>query len=238
VAETFEQLGHALGAAHDAGVVHRDLKPENIFLARSMRAGRAREVKVLDFGVAKIVAEGTQAKTTSAVGTPLWLAPETMQGRASPASDVWALGLIAFDMLVGFNFWRATDAASPGLADVLREITLEPIPLASARAAQKGRAVPAGFDGWFQRCVARDPAARFPSARQAFAALAPVLAMYPSAPPPALIATPPPGSMAAVHYSNPPPPASSSWGVGTVLVVLVVVFALVGTGIWALVRIL
>ena len=174
-AQIFEQLCHALGAAHDAQIVHRDLKPENVFMARSRRVGTAQDVKILDFGVAKIVSENSN-KTTGALGTPMWLAPEQLQGRASPASDVWALGLIAFTMLAGFSYWRGADTASPSLADVLQEISMKPLDPPSLRAAQKGRSLPLGFDGWFARCVVRDPAARFPTAREAFSALVPILA--------------------------------------------------------------
>lgn len=175
-AQIFEQLCHALGAAHDAHIVHRDLKPENIFMARSHRVGGGdRDVKILDFGVAKIVSENSN-QTTGALGTPMWLAPEQLQGHVSPASDVWALGLIAFTMLAGFPYWRGADSPSPSLAEVLQEISMKPLDPPSLRAAQKGRSLPSGFDAWFARCVVRDPAARFPTAREAFAALVPILA--------------------------------------------------------------
>jgi serine/threonine protein kinase len=59
VLAVFEQLCHALGAAHAAGIVHRDLKPENLFLAEARRAGAAFTLKVLDFGIAKITQEAT-----------------------------------------------------------------------------------------------------------------------------------------------------------------------------------
>src|SRR6185503_1006620 len=113
-------------AAHAAGVVHRDLKPENIFLARTRREGQSRTVKLLDLGIAKIVADAqsqTQTSETAVVGTPLWMAPEQMEGAVSPASDVWALGLIAFYMLTGRSYWlSARDAAKrPSVMEVLRE---------------------------------------------------------------------------------------------------------------------
>ncbi len=175
-AQIFEQICHALSAAHEARIVHRDLKPENIFMARSHRVGTgARDVKILDFGVAKIVSENSN-KTTGALGTPMWLAPEQLQGQASTASDVWALGLIAFAMLAGFPYWRGADTPSPSLAEVLQEISTKPLDPPSLRVGQKGRSLPSGFDEWFGRCVVRDPAARFPTAREAFAALVPILA--------------------------------------------------------------
>ncbi len=163
------QLCHALGAAHRAGVVHRDLKPENIFLANAHRADVRVTVKILDFGIAKLLAEGTSS--TGAMGTPLWLAPEqTEAGTVSPAADVWALGLIAFHALTGRYFWKATDGAAT-IAQLMREVILDPISPASERASALRVSLPPGFDGWFSRCVARDPAARFADAAAAFDAL-------------------------------------------------------------------
>jgi len=173
-ATIFEQLGHALGAAHDAGVVHRDLKPENVFLAVSKRTGMSLMVKVLDFGIAKVT-EG-QTRTTAAFGTPLWLAPEqTQRGVITPAADVWAMGLLAFAMLTGHVFWRAGEGPEASVTQLIREIVFDPIPPASARAAERGTTLPPGFDAWFASCVTRDPRARFQNARAAYQALAPVL---------------------------------------------------------------
>ncbi len=82
VLEIFEQLCHALGAAHLASVVHRDLKPENIFIGRSRRASVPFTVKVLDFGIAKILQESrTSATSTAVIGSPLWMAPEQLTAR-------------------------------------------------------------------------------------------------------------------------------------------------------------
>ncbi|HSQ62199.1 MAG TPA: serine/threonine-protein kinase [Polyangiaceae bacterium] len=173
-ATIFEQLGHALGAAHDAGVVHRDLKPENVFLAVSKRTGMSLMVKVLDFGIAKVI-EG-QTRTTAAFGTPLWLAPEqTQRGVITPAADVWAMGLLAFAMLTGHVFWRAGEGPEASVTQLIREIVFDPIPPASARAAERGTTLPPGFDAWFASCVTREPRARFQNARAAYQALAPVL---------------------------------------------------------------
>jgi len=167
----FEQLCHGIAAAHAVGIVHRDLKPENVFLARTNQAGAASLVKVLDFGIAKLASEvGTHG--TAAIGSPLWMAPEqTEPGPVTAAADVWALGLIAYEMLVGAHFWRAATVPTATPMHLLREIVLEPIPLASERGGAK---IPPGFDAWFARCVARDPAARFPDAGEAWRALRPL----------------------------------------------------------------
>ena len=165
----FEQLCHGMAAAHAAGIVHRDLKPENIFLARPNQAGStASVVKVLDFGIAKLASEAaTQA--TAAIGSPLWMAPEqTAPGPVTPAADVWALGLIAYELFTGEHFWRSAALPSATPMYLLREIVVEPIPPASQRG---GGRLPEGFDAWFARCVARDPLARFANAGEAWAAM-------------------------------------------------------------------
>ena len=167
VAEVLAQIGHALEQAHAQGIVHRDLKPENIFLASSRRRDVAFTAKVLDFGIAKLVAD-SQKTGTQPLGTPLFMAPEQTdrRGRICPATDVWALGLIAFKLLAGRDFWAEADGSLPML---LREICVEPIPFASERAARLGLAarIPPGFDAWFARCVTRDVDARFQEAGEA-----------------------------------------------------------------------
>ncbi len=176
----FEQLSHAMSAAHAAGVVHRDLKPENVFLQRAHRAGAGPfTVKVLDFGIAKLVQESSTRATRGAVGSPLWMAPEqTTPGPVTAAADVWALGLVAYEMLVGKSFWRTANQEGGNTVQLLREIVLEPLPSATARAAEYGLAhrLPPGFDDWFARCVAREPAARFADAAALWRALPPSLA--------------------------------------------------------------
>jgi TPR repeat protein/serine/threonine protein kinase len=177
--EIFAQLCHALAAAHAVGVVHRDLKPENIFLAAANREGVSVTVKVLDFGIAKVVADA-QTHQTAALGTPLWMAPEqtTPNGYIGPQTDVWALGLIAFRMLTGRNYWIAANTAAANTAILMREILMEPVMPASQRGVQLGVAhlIPPGFDDWFARCVDRNPAGRFGDASAARNALGSVIA--------------------------------------------------------------
>ena len=172
--EILSQICHAMIAAHGAGVVHRDLKPENIFLAVPHRMGATLTVKILDFGIAKIVER--EAVATSAIGSPMWLAPEqTERSPVAPATDIWALGLIVFYMLTGHVFWRNASGPDASVPRLMREVVLDPIPPASARAAELGARLPDGFDGWFARCVARDLRARFPDARAAWTMLEPLL---------------------------------------------------------------
>jgi serine/threonine protein kinase len=171
----FEQLCHAMAAAHAAGVVHRDLKPENVFLARSRRASSGPfVVKVLDFGIARLVAEAGTRATRGAVGSPMWMAPEqTTPGEVTAAADVWAMGLLAYELITGKSFWRSANAAGATTAQLLREIVLDPIPLATERAGASGLAarLPEGFDAWFARCVAREPGDRFADAGAAWRAM-------------------------------------------------------------------
>ena len=199
VAEIYEQLGHALGEAHAKGIVHRDLKPENIFLARARRSRVAFTVKVLDFGIAKALAEA-KTKATAAMGTPLWMAPEQTASKAgvTPATDVWALGLIAYRLLAGAHFWRATEEDSNPM-QLMREVVFDPLPTASERAAESQHGpLPEGFDAWFGRCVAREPSVRFPTGGEACEALAELLRN--SAGEPAKLATQP---TAAVRAERP-----------------------------------
>lgn len=185
--EVYSQLAHALGAAHAQGIVHRDLKPENIFLASPRRPMVPFTVKILDFGIAKLVAEA-DTKRTAALGTPLWMAPEqtTHDGGISPATDVWALGLISFFVLTGRYFWRGANVEAASAAMLLREIVMDEIPAASRRARELGIDVPLPpwFDGWFGRSVQRQPASRFQDARTMFDALSAIVPTgSPNAPP-------------------------------------------------------
>ncbi|MBN1771535.1 MAG: serine/threonine protein kinase [Deltaproteobacteria bacterium] len=197
--EILEQLGHALGAAHAAGIVHRDVKPENVFLARPRRSDVRRTVKVLDFGIAKLLRSAvTSGHTTAAVGSPMWMAPEqTGAGQISPAADVWSLGLLAFQVLTGHVYWKTAQRPDAPLGALLTEMLVDDPAPATARAATLPgtRVLPAGFDAWFARCVVRDPAARFRNAAEAIAALGPLLgvkaaAATAAAPPAAAVRTP------------------------------------------------
>ncbi len=173
------QLCHALGAAHASGIVHRDLKPENIFIASAQRADVPFTVKVLDFGIAKVVAEMKQGSSTQAVGTPIYMAPEQANPHApiTASTDVWALGLIAFRALTGKVFWLAANDVEFALQAVIAEVLVHPIPPASTRANELGVGdlVPPNFDAWFAGCVNRATGERFANAREAWRALAPLL---------------------------------------------------------------
>jgi serine/threonine protein kinase len=186
--DVFAQIAEGLGAAHARGIVHRDLKPENLFIAISRRRGVAYTLKILDFGIAKLSQDNrSTAHATAAVGSPMWMAPEQTEahGRMRPATDVWALGLVAFHALTGRFYWKVANGQEVRLTALFTEVLVTPLEAASARAAQLGvgHLVPPGFDAWFARCVEREPDRRFPDARAAFAALTPSFGMRESAPP-------------------------------------------------------
>ncbi len=140
--EVVRQTGQALAAAHAAGVVHRDLKPENIFLARPPAGSPgAPRVKVLDFGVALL--RESAGRATQAVGSPLWMAPEqsAVGDRITPATDIWALGLVAFTALTGRSFWWSGSRPQSSVESFLRE-ALESMVIAQPSAGRVAAAPP------------------------------------------------------------------------------------------------
>jgi len=173
----WSQFCAAITAAQKGGIVHRDIKPENVFLAKSRLVGVPFIVKVLDFGIAKIVSDNQN--NTIQAGSPLYMAPEQMSRNAiiSNRTDVWAMGLVAFFLFVGKHYWKSAYDENAGTGQIFVEVSGGPIPAASVRAAEYGRAsaLPAGFDDWFYRCVVRQPEARFADAAEAAKALAALL---------------------------------------------------------------
>lgn len=201
------QLGHALAAAHDLGVVHRDLKPEGIVLAAALEPNAPYRVEVQFVGVGKIASEVRQ-NTTAAMSRALWMAPEQAETspKLSPATDVFSLGLFAFWLLTGKHYWKTARDAGSAMMTLMRELLFEPIVPASARAAELGvqAALPPGFDAWFARAVAREPGARFGHAREAVDALLPLLGGRPAEP--GVAALPPPGQPRGRLPPPAPPP--------------------------------
>jgi serine/threonine-protein kinase len=162
VAEIVQQAARALHAAHQAGIVHRDLKPDNIFLARDGEAGtRGYSVKLLDFGIAKLVHEEAAggASSTQAgmvLGTPHYMSPEALTATApvSAASDIWSLGACAFSAACG-----RVPFEGDAIGDVVLKVCAAPLPVPS----QIQPSLPRGFDAWFERACCRDPKRRFSS---------------------------------------------------------------------------
>lgn len=187
-----DQLSAVLEAAHARALVHRDLKPENIFLTPRPRSDAPFTLKLLDFGVARFVDPHRPVfNATAAIGTPLWMAPEQHSGgEISPAADVWAVGLIAFQLLTGRFYWLAANQKELNIPMLLQELMFDPLPVASQRALALGCVdrIPSTFDAWFSRCVSREAQARFSTATpmrgELRAALSgPMLSAPPSTPP-------------------------------------------------------
>lgn len=106
--DILEQMGAALSRAHDLGVVHRDLKSDNILL--TTRGGRKDFVKILDFGLAALAHDPRLAPKGAVFGTPEYMSPEQARGeQAGPQSDLYALGVLFFEMLTGQLPFRAGD---------------------------------------------------------------------------------------------------------------------------------
>jgi hypothetical protein len=166
-AAVVRDVTRALAAAHAAGVVHEAVRPSCIWLADE-------NVDARDDGIdgeerfAWLGGLGVDRARALAQVPPYLptLAPEQVEhGRHSaPSTDCWALGLVAFEALTGESFWARTEGT---LSDRYRALLMDPIPQASERAAARDRVLPPGFDAFFARCVARDPAARFVDAREA-----------------------------------------------------------------------
>ncbi len=163
------QVSQGLERAHAADITHRDLKPENLFLAKHEDGSDL--IKILDFGIAKVRADGAGGRTQTGqiVGTPKFMSPEQARGETDavgPAADIWAIGLIAFRLLMGTDYWTAV-----AVTLLLAQIIYEPIVPPSARGCSLG----SGFDRWFLRSCDRDPALRWASVREQVDALAEAL---------------------------------------------------------------
>jgi serine/threonine-protein kinase len=142
------QVAEALAAAHARGVVHRDVTPGNVMLT-------AAGVKVVDFGISALVGERDIGADGSLLGTPAYLAPERLDGGAvTPASDVYALGLLLYRCLAGRLPWPATSRV-----ELLRaHLYAEPEPLPPVDG------LPAGIAALTARCLAKNPGDRPTSA--------------------------------------------------------------------------
>jgi serine/threonine-protein kinase len=167
VARVAAQAARALGEAHGRGIVHRDIKPENLML--TALGGEVDFVKVLDFGVAKVMSERDTHVTRSltrdgaVLGTPLFMSPE--QGSGDPVdarSDLYSLGCVMYFALCGQAPFDTGNSATT----ILFHMTREPPSF-----EERGVAVPDPLRAVVWRCLAKDPADRFPDAAALAAAL-------------------------------------------------------------------
>ncbi len=157
------QIADGLSAAHAAGIIHRDLKPDNILITRDGR------VKILDFGLAKTVAEGAAANADatrtvaiteagSTIGTIAYMSPEQARGTAdlTQQSDQFSLGLVLYELAAGKRAFRR-DSAAETMTAIIRE-EAEPLP----------DALPAQFRWVVERLLAKEPAERYDSTRDLY----------------------------------------------------------------------
>ena len=149
------QLGDALDAAHAAGILHRDVKPANVLIRKDDRLALA------DFGIAKML-EGSTGLTATGmvVGTPIYMAPEQAQGKpATPASDRYALAVLAYELLSGKPPFDGESALA-----LMHQHVTSPAP----RLSSSVYGLPSGLDPVFERALAKEPERR-PSTCRAFA---------------------------------------------------------------------
>jgi serine/threonine-protein kinase len=147
--EVVARLAGALHYAHEQSVVHRDIKPANI-----MFDATSGELKITDFGIARLTDAG-RTRTGIVLGTPSFMSPEQLQGRAvTGRSDLFSLGITLYQMLTGQLPFRAD--SMPAL---MFKIAHDPHP--PVRTLRPG--LPPGLDEFFDRALAKDPAARFES---------------------------------------------------------------------------
>ena len=160
--EVMRQVLQALREAHSLEIVHRDLKPENIILSHR-QASDEQMVKVLDFGIAKLLSGGEIKKTRAGLlfGTPAYMSPEQCRGvtEVTPAADVYSLGCILFELVCGTLPFHA-DVPQ----EMIRQHQYEPVPTIQPR---HGIELPEGFEAFIHRCLAKEPEDRFATAGQA-----------------------------------------------------------------------
>jgi eukaryotic-like serine/threonine-protein kinase len=153
-ADILIQVGEALMEAHAIGYVHRDLRPRNIYLA--VRRGKANFVKLLDFGLSKLVESDAQAASTSlgmTFGDPRYMSPEQARGdRIDRRADIYQLGCVAYEMLTG-----APPFVGNRVFDILtKQVTEIPAPLPTKRSG-----VPLWMEASVAKMLAKDPENRF-----------------------------------------------------------------------------
>jgi serine/threonine-protein kinase len=161
VEHVISQTCKALSRAHERGIIHRDIKPQNLFLTNV--GGGEVFVKVLDFGIAKASdshhAISSATKTGAMMGTPYYMSPEQMIGAKGidHRTDLWGLGVVAFECLTGHKPFDAETIGGLALA-----ICSAPMPVPS----QINGMLSADVDRWFARACAREATQRFSSAKE------------------------------------------------------------------------
>ena len=154
VRDLLGQAGDALAAAHRAGIVHRDVKPANLLITPQ------RKVKVTDFGIARAQASTGITGTGQVMGTPQYLSPEQARGeKATPASDVYSLGVVAFECLAGYRPFQKETPVATAIAHLH-----DPVPPLPDH-------VPADLAAVVMRSLQKDPTLRYADAAAFTAAM-------------------------------------------------------------------
>jgi serine/threonine-protein kinase len=147
------QACEALGAVHEHGIVHRDLKPDNIFLTE--RWGQRDFVKLLDFGVAKLLELGEEQLSESTpgavLGTPAYMSPEQASGKeVDRRSDIYSMGVILYEMVTGRKPFRGKSYGEM----VIQHLSVSPTPPSKIKNAPR---VPPLIDSLIMKCLAKNP---------------------------------------------------------------------------------
>src|SRR6201997_2655275 len=157
VAAVLRPVLGGLAAAHRAGLVHRDVKPENVLISDDG------DVKIADFGLVRAVAAAGITSTSVILGTAAYLSPEQVRdGDASPRSDVYAVGIVAYELLTGQTPFSGDSALSIAYQRLDTDVPAPSTVISG---------VPEQFDGLVRRATARDPADRYADALDMGAAL-------------------------------------------------------------------
>src|SRR5918998_1339050 len=144
------QVADALAVAHQRGIVHRDIKPQNVLLTASG------EAKVADFGIARVVSARTVTEANLVLGTAAYMSPEQVRGeRVGPASDLYSLGVVLYEMLTGEPPYQGDDP----IATAMKRLDEPP-----RNPQEMNSAVPEELDALVVKLLAKDPEDRYVSA--------------------------------------------------------------------------
>lgn len=163
------QACEGLAAAHAAGIIHRDIKPANLFLAR--QGGRTNVIKVLDFGVSKISKnnperDGAATQTGQVFGSPMYMSPEQLESTVhiDSRTDIWALGVVLFEMLTGKPPFGGKSSAN-----IMTAVIRDPPPKLRTLRPE----IPASLEEVVVRCLEKDREQRYATVIELAEAIAP-----------------------------------------------------------------
>ena len=207
--EILRQAAAALDYAHQRGIVHRDIKPANIMLHER------KQVKIADFGIARITFEPKYTMTGTVMGTPDYMSPEQIEAQSIDGrSDEFSLAVVAYELLTGI-----TPFSGGSFASVMHRIVSGPRPAAHTANPM----LPAGVDEVLQRAMAQAPEQRYPTCAEFIQALDAAMQGVAPGVVPGVVQSPPPAAVVA------PPRRSPRWPLALAGVIVLAV-ALAGAG--------